>query len=401
MMLPALWSQAEDEDLMKQAILGLLSRLINALKAQSSPFHPTFIPIIDSVLHDGSQIHLSLLEDALELWQAIVQQTSQPAPKILLDLIPHLHTIFDLGSDSLRKALEIAGSYVLLCPEEMLSMVHRQSMFGAMSNLLEKIKPEASGLINNYIETAIRSAERLGGEEAVTAVTSDLVTSGFLPKQLEGIYSAYVAHCTTGPHAKTPAVDGVVETDHLSVLARLGLGSTSALLEAISSCAPAHAHGTDLEAKMKWLLEEWFSHLENVGDPSRRKLMCLALTKLLETDRPFILSNLQLLMSLWTDVITELRDVGDVDGSGGANPMADGLVYAKPAEDYPATSVEDLRRKDLSAADPVHTIRLAEWVQHYLRGVIARVGGQDQFREQWLVNVDKDVVQAFAGLGIM
>ena len=64
----------------------------------------------------------------------------------------------------------------------------------------------------------------------------------------------------------------------------------------------------------------WFSHLENVGDPTRRKLMCLSLTRLLETNQPFILIKLQSLMTMWTDVVVELRnDAEDIAG--------DSLVY--------------------------------------------------------------------------
>jgi len=33
--------------------------------------------------------------------------------------------------------------------------------------------------------------------------------------------------------------------------------------------------------------------------------------------------------------------------------------------------------------------------------VIVGCGGEQKFQEQWLVNVDKDVVKAFVALGIM
>jgi hypothetical protein len=45
-----------------------------------------------------------------------------------------------------------------------------------------------------------------------------------------------------------------------------------------------------------------------MGHPSQRKLNCLALTMLLETNQEWILERLQDLMIVWTDVVVELRD---------------------------------------------------------------------------------------------
>ncbi len=150
---------------------------------------------------------------------------------------------------------------------------------------------------------------------------------------------------------------------------------------------------------MKWLLEEWFSHFENIGDPSRRKLMCLALTKLLSTSQPFILSSLQSLMTLWTDMVTEIREEGGAWDS-------DTLVYEsvdqlRNTDPEVIEAPEDERRRELSFADPVHSVRVAQWIKHYLEVAIQAAGGQEAFQSEWLVNVDKDVIAAFGELGIM
>jgi hypothetical protein len=49
----------------------------------------------------------------------------------------------------------------------------------------------------------------------------------------------------------------------------------------------------------------------------------------------------------------------------------------------------------------VHKVKTAQWIKHYLEGVVQSVGGQERFQGEWLVNVDKDVVAAFGELGIM
>ena len=235
----------------------------------------------------------------------------------------------------------------------------------------------------------------------VARTCEDFVHVGFLTKLLDGLKGSWIAHCTTGPLRKDAPVDGIVETDHFSIMARLILGSVDGFCQAVQRAAPMvdPSSASDLNSIMKWLLEEWFSHFENVGDPVRRKLMCLALTKLLETNQSFILANLQLLMTIWTDVINELRE-DDAD----AKP--DSLVYgnedaaAENGEMYPE-SPEGARRKVLMYADIVHNTELPGFVKGHLQAVIAAQGGEARFQEQWLVNVDRDVLEGFAKLGIM
>lgn len=52
--LPPLWDQSEEEHLMKQAILTILARLINAMKVESRPFHSLVLPIIKGAVEPGS-----------------------------------------------------------------------------------------------------------------------------------------------------------------------------------------------------------------------------------------------------------------------------------------------------------------------------------------------------------
>ena len=245
----------------------------------------------------------------------------------------------------------------------------------------------------------IRAAENIGGGSAVTQMVANMVESGFLSKLLQGLRGSWIAHCTTGPLKKSPPVDGIVETDYFSVLARLVLGSTRGFMEGCRTAGTTiGSEGSSTDTTMKWLLEEWFSHFENVGDPSRRKLMCLALTKLLETNAPFILVNLQSLMTVWTDVITELRaDEEDVGG--------DSLVYANgdAFHDLNGTpeAPEEGRRRSLTTSDVVHTVNLPAYVKEKLQQAVSACGGEQQLQQEWLVNVDRNVLEGFTKLGIM
>lgn len=253
------------------------------------------------------------MEDALELWAAILVQTPEPPSTELLSLVPLLFPIFDLGTENLRKALEITESYILLAPRQMLEDSVRKNFFGAFTVLLGNLKQDSNGVVTHLVEIFIRAAETIGGETAVQVVASGLVETGFMRRLLEGLRESWEAHQTTGPDRRHTNIEGVVETDYLSVLARIALASPSVFVTTMGAVAATRAEG--VESLLQWALTEWFSHFGNMGEPHKKKLMCLALTKLLETGRAWILDRLQDLVTVWTDVITELQEgAEDVGG---------------------------------------------------------------------------------------
>jgi hypothetical protein len=293
---------------MKQAILTMLSRLTNAMKADSRSFHMSFLPIIQSAIEPGSETQVYLLEDALDLWSSIIAQTPsapEPIPPQLLNLLQYLVPLFAMDNDTLRKAIEITEAYLLLAPAAVLADDFRPAILRSLADLQGTLKPEANCIMTHLVQCIIRGAEGVGGEQAIKVLTSDLISTGFLAKVLEGLHGAWQHHQSHGPYRELPsrAVDGVVQTDYFTVLARIGLASPSILLEALASVGNA-----ELEKTLDWLLEEWFSHIENIGDTPSKKLMCLVLTRFLETGQPWMFGRLQSLCVVWTDVLGELLD---------------------------------------------------------------------------------------------
>lgn len=289
---------------MKQAILTLLTRLTDAMKAESRHFHTSFLPIIQSAIEPGSEVQVYLLEDAMDLWASILAQTpsDETPPEPLLNLLQYLIPLYSLDNETLRKSLEITESYILLSPTTVLSDSFRPQLIAAFASLHGSLKSEANGLLTQVMQCIIRGADGLGGEAAVKVVANDFISSGFLQKTLEGLHGAWEHHQSHGPNRELPsrAVDGVVETDYFNVLARIGVASPAVLLETLTSVSRGES--------WEWLLDEWFGHIDNIGMPFEKKLMALVLTRLLETGQPFILGRLQDLMALWTAVLGELLD---------------------------------------------------------------------------------------------
>lgn len=357
-----------------------------------------------------------LLEDALDLWSSVLAQTPsapEPTPPELLGLLKYLLPLFTMDNETLRKAIDITEAYLLLAPAAVLADDFRPTMLQALAELLGTLRSEANGTLTHLVQCIIRGAEGVGGDQAVKILTSDLISSGFLAKVLEGLHGAWQHHQSHGPYRELPAgaVDGVVETDYFTVLARIGLASPAVLLEALASVGNA-----DLEKTLDWLLEEWFSHIENIGDSPNKKLMTLVLTRLLETGQPWILGRLQNLIVTWTDVLGELLDGMDdrsVEyGFHFPSPFSFSLVFRLttksslywPPEPYAPNepeAPEDVRKRELIYSDPVHRLNLVSFVREHLQQAIQAAGGEQQFQEEWLSRVDKDVLKGFGELGIM
>lgn len=55
----------------------------------------------------------------------------------------------------------------------------------------------------------------------------------------------------------------------------------------------------------------------------------------------------------------------------------------------------------LTHSDPVHAVDVVEFIKHHLTKVQNENGGPDQFRNDWVENVDEHVLGDFAKLGVI
>ncbi|KAL1956730.1 hypothetical protein VTO42DRAFT_6880 [Malbranchea cinnamomea] len=403
-LLPPLWEQSGEQHLMKQAILTLITSLIHSMKQESIRYHSLIIPLIQNSVEPESEALVYLLEESLELWSAILIQTPAPGPAPLLALFPSLLPIFEVGTDCARQALEITQSYIMLAPQEFANDNIRFRLLASLEPLIGPNVRCGIGLVPHIAEKLVRVGESVdnGSEQIYTAIAKSFVDSSFLQNILAGLREAHQAHLTTGPRKKSPAVYGVTETDYFSILARFALASPRVFFSAVTS-----ATGSTPEAEtMSWLLTEWFSHFDNIGDINRKKLHALGLTKLLSVNGisapppPFLLDHLQSYLTVWTDLITELAE-GTEDEPA---KQGDYLVHwenepgdAKYHENEPPGTT---RERLWSVSDPVRKLNIRQFVTEHIRGVVAACGGIESFKENWLVNVDQDVVNGFGQLGV-
>lgn len=249
----------------------------------------------------------------------------------------------------------------------------------------------------------IRGAEAVdgGSENTYHGVFRSLIDSSLLSSLLGGLYAAHEVSESTGPHRKTSPVYGVVESDYFSVLARLALANPKVFVSAVSA-----ATGTPEEQTLTWILTEWFRHYDNIGTASQKKLHVLGLTQLLSLNGPdtqppaYILNHLQSYLTVWTDIVTELAE----GASEGPNDPTNGdyLICwnSAPAEPDWHEPPENERRRNWDSSDVIHKINIRDFIRQHLRSLVVGCGGEQRFQEEWLLNVDREVVSTFGALGL-
>ena len=252
---------------MKQAILTILARLTNAMKADSRSFHVSFLPIIQSAIEPESQTQVYLLEDALDLWASIVAQTPsppEPTPPELLNLLQYLLPLFSMDNETLRKAdrdhRSLPASRTCRCPCRQLSSGHPPSASRAFG------KSQARG---ERHDDAPRAMHYSGRGRRWGRRSREGPDCGSALDRLPCQGSRRPTRRVDAPPVPRPISRTSLTSSRWRRRDRLLYSSRTnrarhrlpSLLEALSSVG-----NEGLEKTLDWLLEEWFSHIENIGD---------------------------------------------------------------------------------------------------------------------------------------
>lgn len=433
-LLPPLWDQSQDEHLMKQAILTMITAIINALGPDSLKYHPLIIPLIRNSLELESESLIYLLEEALDLMLAIIQQTpAEAASPDLLSLASAILPILDLGTDSLRQSLEICDSLTLLSPSTMLSPAMCPKLLPIFSNYLPTTSSTTQARnqiaqISTVLESLARSTSLVSPDDqqvqraAYTRFLQILVSSSLLTKILAALQESYTYALDPRPARKPPSISGVTETDFYTLLARLAVTFPDLFAEAINAATPPSlpAPSSTNEQQhqpspaMTFLLPAWLLHFDSIADINRKKLSALALTSMLSSSptRELMRPHFSSLLSLWTDVVTELSDSADPSSANAPDGdylaiYTSSIVLSQPDEGAQSEetgwgdTAEDKRKRERSKRDPVFTINIRGSVAEAVRGLVVDEGGEEAFKERWLGGVDEVVVRGFAGLGLL
>jgi hypothetical protein len=81
--LPRLWAESEDHNMLRCAIVSTLVQLVKALGSVSSELNPFLLPIIQLGTDTNQSAIVYLLEDCLELWLTVLENSTSMSNELL------------------------------------------------------------------------------------------------------------------------------------------------------------------------------------------------------------------------------------------------------------------------------------------------------------------------------
>jgi len=389
--LPKLWESAASEEYMiKQSVLAIMSALVSSMRAESQRYQGVIILLLGEAMNPESALHLHLIEESVDLWKAIMTQSSPPLNPDLTRMVQLALPLVEYDSEVANQCLEIVKDYILLAPQDILADALRRPTLAALAKALDARSREKSQLGATSIELVIRAAEEFGGAQGVSVVVQDLLELDVLRTVLEGLHSSWESSQTTGPNRKPSTINSIKETDYFALLARIALADPAVFVTMLTS------FGSPIEQVWSWLAPQWFANFDCMSDVEREKLSCLALTRLWELPSPMqdlALGRLQDYFSMWTSVVTELAE----DAGGEMLGAQDSLVWREVGS-YEYDTPLDVHEREFAFKDPVHRVVTFEFVRARLGDMVQRVGGEQAFEANWAVNVDREVLAGFQSL---
>lgn len=386
--LPSVWEASGTEEYMiKQAVIAIFAALVMSMGPESQRYQGSMLPLLAEAARPGSDLHLNLIDESLELWNSILTQSNPPLASELVNLAELLLPLLEYQSEIVSLAISAIESYILIAPQAMLEDRLRRPTLMALSTTLDSKSREHVRVGTVCIELLIRSAAELGGAEGVSVIVRDMVETGFMNKIMANLHDAWEASQTTGPNRRQSKLNTVTQGDYFAILARLILAEPNLFVQMLGTVG-------NVEEVWSWLSAGWFTYQARMDNIDRQKLYLLGLTRLLELGSPMqelVLGKLQDFLDLWTNIIIDLQDGSEVNGS-------DCLVWGPEIEVEEYDTPKMILEKQSQHKDPVHCVQALHFVKVRLHDVVARIGGEAVFQENWAINVDKEVMDAFQKL---
>ncbi|XP_045450077.1 importin-11 [Melitaea cinxia] len=371
--LPALCTHAQHHHMLRAAALAALVHLVKALGECAPNVRPWVLNVVNESTKLSEPAHVYLLEDALELWLAILE-TSATADPALLQLAHNLYPILEQSTEHLRIVVYIMQAYALLCPEEFFLDAGGKCM-ALLDDMLSDMRTE--GVI-----TVLKMAE--------------ICVSVAFPEQnaLLGVQVVWptllrVVHCL---------LDGddlpMVLSVKLCLLSRVILLSTDLFYKAIQEASVGLVeYDSDPVKVLSRLLQVWTEKMNLVTQVERWKVVGLGLAALLTTQNATVLEAFPAILLNLTEVLNDVmkmeesgnyvdalvsppgsRPASPLEGRGAAARWGPAGGAGGAADGDAARSAHEERRRRFAAAHPARSLDLRAATHHQLETLKSQVG---------------------------
>lgn len=153
--LPLLWDESRDHNMLRCAIISTLLQIVKALCDIPQKLAPFLYPVIGISTDVNEPSHVYLLEDGLELWLMVIENSTVLTPE-LLQLCSNVLPIIENSSETLRNCLYIIQSYILLNPEMYLQR-YGKDVVRTCAYLLTDLRPDGIVMIMKLFEACLRA----------------------------------------------------------------------------------------------------------------------------------------------------------------------------------------------------------------------------------------------------
>lgn len=398
---PELWQVSTSnvsEYILSNGLLRLMKNLVISLGPQSHLTWSISLPVVARSCDPSSPIYQLVSEDGYELWGALLQNYSAPEANFdskFVDLLPSLEFGVDSHTEVLPTLLEIIKSYSLLLNSQgFFSCPAFSTIFAQLSKYLLKLRDDSFELLLEIWEilTLIGSndAERpLFENFHATGVFKAILDSVFKEESLSNYQCAQIIQIA----ARVAYLNPQVLIDFFTAYHQ-ELPTFAENQELHISERKVVAKDMSTEEIVNKFLSIWIVCFKEIYDPKVKKVHILGISSLLRTGLFSVLTEFQIIVSIWVEMLEELNEsnYGDCE----KYHLNDLLSEVSP--EYPPTS-EQIRHHELCKNnDPAHNVSLRAFITQILRFLENQMGEQYQVLINSVNANIMDNLQLFLGI---
>ncbi len=308
--------------------------------------------------------NIYLLEDGMELWLELMRKSSAYSME-MHQLFPQLLAIMDRDFDQLRGSTNLVESYILLGRLQFMND-YAEGVAAALDAVIGNVRTRGLVMITRVLECLVCQFPEK---------TPQLLDTTFA-KLLHASFFAMSCEKAERQDRENWEPDLVV-AGYMSILARMLVYTPATFMdfldrhqEHLRTALTSDSAQADL---CTLVADIWIEKMDSVGHssagPWRRKAWALALATLLSTGEKFYLDNLENIISICVDVLSEIED-----------PEASAFIPS-PAQNISSDGDgtcggegEAKRKHTLFHSDPIFRLDLREFLNESMETCRLKVG---------------------------
>ncbi|KAJ2613433.1 hypothetical protein H4S08_002205 [Coemansia sp. RSA 1365] len=353
-LIPHLWESAVGENMYQMAILVLVTKVVEALGAQSTELQEFVVPLIRYSVDIDQPAHVYLIEDGIDLWLMLIRNATGLSPG-LITLLPLVSRLIQYSSETLRKVLKVVEGYILVdgvrvfekCGPAIIEALHT-----LVSDASLTVRATAIGY--NSLNVLVQCVpEDMSGR---ALVTSNILWTAFTRIVDRNESALMLVH-------------------HAMFLSRVAIHYPNLFVNFLS------VQETVLASTFA---ENWVGLFDDVGNVAQRRLLALGFAVSIATTNDGILKALPLMMPVWNDIMSD---------TGSSLVFFSDIDDDMPDEYGESVVTENIRRQKLLSADPTHKLDIKQKLANSMEEC-KRLNGAARF-EAILAQVDSSDLEDF------